>query len=107
MAIERVVFRYGGEKVTLDNRAASYEAVDKAERYRQIIECLEECPKMTAKQIAVRMWEKGYIPTGERNFSAPRLTELAKKGVVDTVGKMRCQWTGKMVTLYELRTKEM
>lgn len=103
MALERVVFRYGGEQVTMETRSAAYEEVDKTERYRQIIECLEECPKMTAKQIAVRMWEKGYIPTDERNFAAPRLTELAKKGVVDTVGKMRCQWTGKTVTLYQLR----
>ena len=32
---------------------------------------------MTAKEIAVEMYKKGYIPSDERNFTAPRLTELS------------------------------
>lgn len=39
--------------------------------------------------------------TDERNFSAPRLTELAQKGVVDVIGKKRCEYTGKTVGVYE------
>ena len=39
----------------------------------------------------------------ERNFTAPRLTELSKLGVVEPVGKDYCQFTGKKVSLYKLR----
>lgn len=96
---ERVV----GEMTTMDTRAEANETVDRARRYAQIIECLKETPKMTAKEIAVRLYEKGEIPTAERNFSAPRLTELAYKGIVEPVGKKKCQYTRKTVAVYALR----
>ena len=35
--------------VTLSTRAEAHEQVDKQKRYAQIIECLEEKPKQTAK----------------------------------------------------------
>ena len=103
--------RKGGEMTTLETRAEAGETVDKRKRYSQIIECLLTSSKnnngesmaMTAKEIAVMMWNKGYIPTSERNFTAPRLTELSKMGVVEPVGKKKCQWTGKKVAVYALR----
>ena len=71
-----------GEYTTLEARAESHEKVDKQKRYSQIIECLYEAEKgqergLTAKECAVMMMKKGYIPTSERNFCSPRLTELA------------------------------
>ena len=95
--------RNPGEVPTLETRHDAYETVDKQQRYNQIIECLTEKPAQTAKEIAVMMQSKGYIPTSERNFTAPRLTEMSKKGMVEPVGKKTCQWTGKKVAVYALR----
>ena len=91
-----------GEVTTYETRGEAEKKVDKQKRYQQIIACLNEAP-MTAKEIAYEMYRKGQIPTSERNFTAPRLTELMNKGVVEPIGKQRCVWTGKMVTVYELR----
>ena len=75
-----------------------------AKRYRQIKSVLRVYKKgRTAKQIAVIMYKKGVIPTAERNFTAPRLTELVEKGEVEPIGKTLCEYTGKKVTVYALR----
>lgn len=95
--------RRPGEIVEFDTRAEAHESVDKAKRYAQIVECLKQKPKQTAKEIAVYMFGRGLIPTSERNFTAPRLTELADKGIVEVVGKKKCQFTGRTVAVYELR----
>lgn len=93
--------RYG-EYTTLETRNEAHEQVDKGKRYKEILECLGK-EKLTAKEIAVKMFHKGYIPTTERNFTAPRLTELSKEGIVEPVGKKKCQYTGKTVAVYEVR----
>lgn len=98
-----MIERRAGEVVTLNTRGQANERVDRVRRYTQIVECLRETPRMTAKEIAVRMQEKGYIPTSERNFTAPRLTEMAQIGIVEPVGKAQCQYTGRMVAVYQLR----
>lgn len=99
--------RRAGEIPTLDTRGEAHEQVDKQKRYSQIIECLKETPEMTAKEIAVLMMQKGYIPTSERNFTAPRLTEMSHKGIVEPVGKKVCTYTGKTVAVYALRVGQM
>ena len=91
-----------GEIPTLETRAEAEASVDKQLRYKQIVECLEESGEMTAKEIAVKMFNKGYIPTTERNYSAPRLTEMSKKGIVEPIGKKKCVYTGKTVAVYAL-----
>lgn len=98
--------RRAGEMTTLDTRGESHEKVNKIKRYSQIIECLRENAEMTAKEIAVRMYEKGYIPTTERNFTAPRLTEMSQLGIVEPIGKKICTWTKHKVTVYSLRESE-
>lgn len=99
--------RQAGEMTTLETRGESNENVNKTKRYSQIIECLKECPKMTAKEIAVRMMQKGYIPTSERNFTAPRLTEMSQRGIVEPVGKKLCEYTGHKVAVYSLMDEQM
>lgn len=94
--------RRPGENITHEMRALSNETTVKELRYRQILNCLGD-RKMTAKEVAVAMHLRGYTPTDERNFAAPRLTELSKMGLVEPVGKKRCQYTGKMVSVYEVR----
>ena len=83
-------------------RHLANEQVNKQKRYDEILEILQN-KEMTAKEIAQGMYEKGYIPTNERNFTSPRLTELSIKGIVEPIGKKKCSWTNKMVTTYRRR----
>jgi hypothetical protein len=92
-----------GEAITLGTRYDSNEVVDREQRYKQIIGIMTEYSRpLTAKEIAVFMHRKGFTPTEERNFSAPRLTELSQKGVVEPCGKTKCLYTGKTVAVYRL-----
>ena len=95
--------RRAGEMTTLETRGEAHETVDKKKRYSQIVECLIENGSLTAKECAVVMMQKGYIPTSERNFTAPRLTEMSQEGIVEPIGKKVCTYTGKKVAVYALR----
>ena len=97
-----MISRMIGEIPTIETRSEANQKVDRNKRYRQILEVLEEKP-MTAKEVAVVMMHKGYIPTSERNFTAPRLTELCQQGKVDQVGKKVCAYTHKTVAVYAKR----
>ncbi len=97
--------RRPGEAPTLQARAESYETVDKQKRYRQILECLDEKKQVTAKECAVMLFEKGYTPAPERNYAAPRITELCQQGIVEPIGKTCCEYTGKTVTVFARRDK--
>ena len=80
-----------------------YPLADKLIRYRQIRGILSLYPEgLTAQEVAHKMYEIGLVPTDERNFSAPRLTELEEKGQVEVIGKKTCQWTRKRVRVYRL-----
>lgn len=95
--------RLNGEMPTLETRHEANEQVDKKKRESQIIETLLESKiPMTAKEIAVVMMQKGQIPTSERNFTSPRLTEMAEIGIVEPVGKVTCEYTGRTVTVWKL-----
>lgn len=94
-----------GEIPSLECRRDSHYTVDKNKRYRQIIEVLTEFGYMTAREVASALMLKGYSNTDERNVSAPRLTELCEKGIVEQKGTAVCKITGKTVTVYGL-TKE-
>ena len=58
---------------------------------------------MTAKEIAVEMKSRGYSYTDERNVSAPRITEMLQKGLLDCVGKKKCQYTNTEVGVFVVR----
>ena len=87
--------------ITMETRQLSFEDIKekKQKRYEQILERLDN-PK-TAKEIAVELYELGEIPSTERNYTAPRLTELTALGKVKVIDKVRCNWTGKLVALYQ------
>jgi len=91
--------------ITLENRRESYDSLDKQKRYIQILEVLGK-NKMTAKEIAVEMFKRGMIPNSERNFTAPRLTELSYEGIVEPIGKKKCEYTGKTVSIFQLRSEK-
>ena len=90
-------------RIADETRREAHATVDKQKRYSQILEILEEMGEATAKEIAGRMCEKGYTPSSERNWSAPRLTEMEWDGKVKVIGKKTCAYTGRTVAVYKLR----
>jgi hypothetical protein len=70
-------------------------------RYEQILDRLLGGIK-TAKEIAVELYELGLIPSTERNYTSPRLTELEKMGLVQVINKKKCDYTGKTVAVYQI-----
>lgn len=88
--------------ITYETRRESNLQVNREIRYKQILEILKDSA-MSAKEIAVEMCNLGFTPNSERNFSAPRLTELVDKGLVEVIGKKVCDYTGKTVSVYRLK----
>ena len=79
---------------------------DFAKRQKQVCEMLAEYPDgLTAKEVSVGMYYRGYIPNTERNFSAPRLNELIRKGKVKVIGKRICDYSGKKVSVFTLTSR--
>lgn len=87
--------------ITFETRRKANTDVGKEVRYAQIKRILKDNP-MTAKEIAIEMRNRGYTPNAERNFSAPRLTEMVNRDIVEVIGKKTCQYTGKTVSIYKL-----
>lgn len=82
-------------------RRASYEAIKpkRKDRKNLILEILGD-NELTASEITDILLEKGYIKYYDRNFVAPRLTELKGEGIVETIGKRTCKRTGKDVAIW-------
>lgn len=91
--------------VTVITRQLSFDDIQdkKRKRYEQILNRLDK-PK-TAKEIAVELFELGFTPSTERNYTAPRLTELEKMGFVKVIDKKKCEYTGKKVAIYRRTQK--
>lgn len=89
--------------ITQKTRQLSFEDIKPKRkiRYQQILDRLITGTK-TAKEIAVELFDLELIPSTERNFTAPRLTELEKMGLVKVIDKRKCQYTGKTVAVYEI-----
>ena len=89
--------------ITLQTRQLSFEDIKPKRkiRYRQILDRLMTGTK-TAKEVAVELFDLELIPSTERNYTAPRLTELEKMGLVKVIDKRKCEYTGKTVAVYEI-----
>ncbi|MDR0326599.1 MAG: DNA gyrase [Oscillospiraceae bacterium] len=87
--------------VTTETRRESYKAIKPLAGRRRdaILEVMGDM-EMTATEIAEAMHIRGYTKYYERNFAAPRLTELKAAGKVKTVGKRICGKTGRMVAVW-------
>ena len=95
--------RRAGENPMAECRAESNEEVDRDKRYSQIIGILKDNPDgLTAREISQSMVARAYIPRAERNFASPRLTELMQRGRVEPIGKKKCFFTDRMVTVFKL-----
>jgi len=88
--------------ITSETRRESYQAVllTLNERQRNVLTVLEECGDMTAQEVAFELHLREITPSDERNFAAPRLTELADLGLVQAIGKKPCYKSGRRVTVW-------
>jgi len=87
-----------------ETRRESYDTVLPSVKQRQslILALLRERGPMTAQEVADELHRRGHTPSDERNFAAPRLTELKDAGKVEATGKKICGKTGRSVTLWQL-----
>ena len=84
--------------ITKETRAESLKKLDKNLRYTQIIECLKnENNGLTAREIANK------LGSNERNYAAPRCTELVQKGKLEVVGKRYDTFTKTNVAVYKIK----
>lgn len=91
-----------GENPMLENRALANESIDRNKRYAQVKEILKG-KKMTFREIAQAMYERGYTLSPETTYSQPRVSELVQKGEIEPVGKVKSEITGKSVSVFQLR----
>ena len=87
--------------ITFETRQEAHKAVDKTQRYSQILEILTDLGPMTAKEVAVELHMRGCTGTDDRNTAAPRLTEMVQDGRVRVIGKAKCEYTGKTVAVFD------
>lgn len=92
--------------ITTMTRQMSFEDIKpkRKKRYEEILDRLMTGVK-TAKEVAVELFDLGLIPSTERNYTAPRLTELETMGLVEVLDKKKCQYTGKTVAIYQITIK--
>ena len=89
-----------------ETRLASFKQVSVIAviRKKLILDALGEFGELTAQELAVALYNRGHIPSDERNFTAPRITELRIAGKVKPVDKKLCVKTGRKVTVWALKT---
>lgn len=77
-------------QTTRETRRASYDAVlpKVNERCRLILKTLGN-REMTVSEIVDELVTAGEIPYYNRNYAAPRLTEMKDMGIVETCGRRK------------------
>ena len=87
--------------ITRETRRQSYDGIlpERGERCRIILEVLGS-DQLTVEEIVDALVENGALSYYDRNFVAPRLTELKQAGVVEVVGKRPSKRTGKNVAVW-------
>jgi predicted HTH transcriptional regulator len=98
----------GAMSITEETRRESYHAVLETltERQKAVLQVLKERGDLTAQETAAELHRRRLTPADERNFAAPRLTELCEMGLVAAVGKKKCYKTGRNVTVWSATQPE-
>ena len=78
------------DEITKETRRESYDAIlpKVKKRAREILQVLG-ARSMTVSEITEELVRTGVIPYFNRNYVAPRLTELKEIGVVETCGRRK------------------
>lgn len=88
--------------ITHETRAESAKKVEKTKENRKtlILSILGD-KEMTAFEVAEKLFAMGAIKILDPNAARPRLTELEKDEIVETVRKVRCPMSGRTVAVYK------
>lgn len=87
--------------ITNETRAESLNELDKTKRYEEIRDALKnEINGLTARELANKLGSE------ERNYVAPRLTELTRKNEVEVISKRYDKKTKRNVAVYALNDKK-
>lgn len=90
--------------IVSDTRFNSFQSTNKQRLYQLITSVLREhLEGMTAREIAVKLYNQGFLLSNERQATAPRLTEMVDKGLVVVVGKKKDIVTQKQVAVYAIK----
>ncbi len=85
--------------ITNETRAESLNELDKTKRYEEIRYALKN-NGLTARELAKKLGSE------ERNYVAPRLTELTRKNEVEVISKRYDKKTKRNVAVYALNDKK-
>lgn len=90
--------------ITTDTRWESFEKLDRKRLYDLIVSTLIHNSEngLTAREIAVILYDKGFIINNDRQAVQPRLTELVDENVVKVIGKRFDNLTQRNVAVYAL-----
>lgn len=90
--------------ISADTRFESYQKVDKNRMYGLILSTLKEHEQngLTARELAVILYNQGHIKSNERQATAPRLSELVDDEKVVVIGKRLDDISLKNVAVYSL-----
>lgn len=87
--------------ITNETRAESLNELDKTKRYEEIRYALKnEINGLTVRELAKKLGSE------ERNYVAPRLTELTRKNEVEVISKRYDKKTKRNVAVYALSDKK-
>lgn len=87
--------------ITKETRAESLNELDKTKRYEEIRYALKnEANGLTARELAKKLGSE------ERNYVAPRITELTRKNEIKVISKRYDKKTKRNVAVYALNDKK-
>lgn len=87
---------------TTETRREAHELIipKKARRWQMVYDALVDNGPSTAEELADRLFMEGKIPYSSRTFTAPRLTELKRSGLVETCGKRQSRVSGNNIAIW-------
>lgn len=87
-------------RITEQTRRESHELTDRDVMYNHVMHALQERGEMTAREVAVVLYDQHVIPHPTRALIHPRLTELVGMGKLEVVGKKYDAETKRNVAVY-------
>jgi hypothetical protein len=95
------------DAITSETRRSGYEAVwpKVKDRARLVLETLGT-REMTVSEIVDELVAAGKIPYFNRNYVAPRLTELKDMGIVETCGRRKSTRTTATEAVWRIKEAE-
>ena len=90
--------------ITTDTRFESLEKLDRNGLYNLILSTLNDNKEngLTAREVAVILYNQGLLRSNERQATAPRLTELVDDGRVVIIGKRFDEISLRNVAVYTI-----